>query len=234
MIVQLSYGQQNFKIDVQYAERKDFKITVHPDLRVTASVPLNVEQEKIALRLQRRARWIGKQVRYFEQFLPQTPPRRYLSGETHYYLGRQYRLKIELSPVSEVKLVRGYFLIQVPDPSDAEKVKQVLDLWYLSHFKHLIEKRLSLYWPRFEKLKAKRPVFRYRQMTRSWGSCSSKGIISFNLELSRMSLDCIDYVLVHELCHLLCPNHNDPFYRLMNRAMPDWKKRKEKLEGKLH
>ena len=232
MIMQLSYGQKSFNVDVQYTERKNLKVTVHPDLRVTASAPLNVPQEKIAQRLQRRARWIGKQVRYFEQFLPQTPPRRYLSGETHYYLGRQYRLKIEQGSVS-VKLVRGYFLIQVPDPSDKEKVKQVLDLWYQVHFKHLIEKRLSLFWPRFEKLKAKKPVFRYRQMTRSWGSCSAKGIISFNLELSRMSLDCIDYVLVHELCHLLCPNHDDPFYRLLNRAMPDWKKRKAKLEKKI-
>jgi predicted metal-dependent hydrolase len=231
MIMQLSYGQQNYLVEVQYAERKDLKITVHPDLRITASAPLNVSQEQIEKRLNRRSRWIGKQVRYFEQFLPQTPPRRYLSGESHYYLGRQYRLKIDSGPSTDVKLLRGYFRIQLPDVSDTEKIKQLLESWYQAHFKQLIEKRMLIYWPRFEKLKAKQPVFRYRHMTRSWGSCSIQGIISLNLELSRMPLECIDYVLVHELCHLLCPHHNDQFYRLLNRAMPDWKKRKAKLEG---
>lgn len=232
MIVQIQYGQQHFRVQVQYAERKDLKITVHPDLSVSATAPLTVSQDQIAQRIQRRARWIAQQRRYFEQFLPQTPSRRYLSGETHHYLGRQYRLKIHAGPSAEVKLMRGYFMIQVPDPDDAEGVKEILTLWYQEHFKCLIEKRFLRYWPQFEKRHARKPVFRFRQMTRSWGSCSPRGIISLNLDLSRMSVDCIDYVLVHELCHLLCPHHNASFYRLLSRAMPDWQKRKEKLEGK--
>ena len=232
--MQLPYGNRCFEIDIQHSDRKDLSITVHPDLRITASAPLSTPFEQVEQRLKRRAHWIGKQVRYFEQFLPQSPPRRYLSGETHYYLGRQYRLKIETTELSSVRLSRGYFIVKVPDPHDCEQVKKILALWYLEHFKGLIEKRVTLYWSRFEKLGAQKPEFRYRQMTRSWGSCSVQGTISLNLELSKVSLECIDYVLIHELCHLLCSHHDDKFFRLLNRMMPDWKTRKEKLERKVN
>lgn len=230
LTVELNYGQRQFSIAVEKVERQDLSITVHPDLSVTARAPQNVATEEIQRKLKRRVRWIGKQIRYFEQFMPGTPPRKYVSGETHYYLGRQYRLKIEKSELQRVRLLRGYFWVELPNPDDRELVRQLLSEWYFEHFKTLIEKRLQVYWPRFERWGADKPEIRYRDMSRSWGSCSAQGRITLNRALAKVPLECIDYVLVHELCHLLCPGHNEKFYRLLSRNLPDWQQRKEKLE----
>ena len=234
IIVELEYGRRQFSIRVEKAPRSDLSITVHPDLSISARAPDEASIDEITRKLKRRLRWIGKQIRYFEQFMPTTPPRQYVSGETHYYLGRQYRLRTQKAERKQVHLKRGYFWIELPDPNDTVTIKNLLSDWYLEHFKLLIQRRLSLYWPRFEKWGTDKCEIRYRQMKRSWGSCSAQGRITLNRALAKVPVECIDYVLVHELCHLLYPSHSDKFYRLLSRNLPDWKQRKEKLEVNAH
>ncbi|MCK5863070.1 MAG: M48 family metallopeptidase [Candidatus Hydrogenedentes bacterium] len=105
--------------------------------------------------------------------------------------------------------------------------------WHGSHARQILESRLTFYLPRFYLRGAPEPQVRYRRMKKRWGSCSRNGIIMLNTELGRTPLDCIDYVVVHELCHLLHPCHNRGFFHLLKTVLPDWERRKDRLEKAL-
>ena len=112
----VQYGNTLISYEVSFAARKTLAIEVHPDLRVTVRAPEGSELETIQQKVKKRVPWILRQQRQFESYLPKLPPRQYVSGETHRYLGRQYRLKVSNSEAERVKLSRGYFFIRVmPD-----------------------------------------------------------------------------------------------------------------------
>lgn len=102
--------------------------------------------------------------------------------------------------------------------------------WYSVHAKELLEKRITQKLPMFLKLGAKKPIVQVRKMKSRWGSCSTDGVIKLNTELVKAPINCIDYVIVHELCHLLCPKHNKDFYRLLRRNEANWERLKWQLE----
>jgi len=102
--------------------------------------------------------------------------------------------------------------------------------WYSAHARNLLSKRLAQYLPAFKKMGTIIPEVRYRRMRKRWGSCSGNGGIILNTELVQAPIHCIDYVIIHELCHLLQPHHDGKFYHILKRVLPDWEKRKERLE----
>ncbi|KPK90624.1 MAG: hypothetical protein AMJ88_15760 [Anaerolineae bacterium SM23_ 63] len=230
MQVALSYGKQQFVVNVVTADRKRLSITVHPDLRITAKAPTGYEPEVIRQRLEKRASWIAKQLDFFKGFQPLPTPRKFISGETHYYLGRQYRLKIKIGEKARVRLIGRFFEMESPNPDDRKKARALMLDWYSTHAKNLLLKRLDQYLPIFAKKGAAKPEVRFRHMTKRWGSSSASGVIMLNTELVKAPSHCIDYVIIHELCHLLYPHHDKKFYRLLGRILPDWEKRKERLE----
>ena len=102
--------------------------------------------------------------------------------------------------------------------------------WYATHAQILLDRRIMIYaelilGPGFETLE-----IQYRRMKRRWGSYSAQGMLTFNIELVKTPMNCVDYVIIHELCHLVHPNHDKAFYRLMESIIPDWRARKERLE----
>jgi predicted metal-dependent hydrolase len=186
--------------------------------------------EEVLSKVEARARWIVKQRRYFEQFLPKLPPRRYVSGETFLYLGRQYRLKI-IPGIHKTTLLRGQFLeVHGPKRTDRRAIRNLVDAWYRAHAKAAFDRRLMRCWESARRHGIARPALRIRRMTRRWGSCGSKGTVLLNTELVRAPVHCIDYVIMHEICHLRWPHHHASFYRLLSLLMPDWKSRKKRLE----
>ena len=207
-------------------------IHVYPDMRVEVLAPKDKALDVVLARVQRRARWIVKQWRYFEQFQPRQPDRRFVSGETHVYLGRQYRLKVAKGDPSEVKLIGRFFFVQLSDPDNSDEVARLLQDWYLRHAKSLFANRVSLWISECRPLAMSEvPTVTVRKMTRRWGSCTRRGTITLNLDLVKVPLTFIDYVIVHELCHLKIHNHSPAFYKLLTRSMPDWRQRKERLES---
>jgi predicted metal-dependent hydrolase len=230
MDIEILYGSRSITVHVDFSDRKRLSITVHPDCSVTALAPLESGSELIENRLKKRSGWIVKQLSYFEEYQPILPPRQYINGETHYYLGRQYRLRISEGDTPNLKLIGRYFEMQIPDIQNRDEVKKLMLSWQSKHAKQILKKRISLYLPRFLKMDIEEPPIRYRRMKKRWGSCSPKGVIIFNTELTKASVNCIDYVVVHELCHLVYSVHSQNFYRLLSRILPDWKKRKENLE----
>ncbi len=231
MKLDLSFGHRSFVVDIAFGNRKYLSITVHPDLRITAKAPAGYDSEIIHNHLKKRASWIAKQLNYFEQLQPLPTERKFVSGETHYYLGRQYRLRIRKGKPARVRLMGRFFEMELADTNDRKKAKKLMLDWYSKHAKELLLRRLGQYAPIFERMGAFVQEVRFRRMKKRWGSCCSEaGIIILNTELVKAPIHCIDYVLIHELCHLICPHHDKKFYHLLGRILPDWEKRKERLE----
>ncbi|ACM20724.1 zinc-dependent protease DUF45, putative [Geotalea daltonii FRC-32] len=223
------HGKDTICFNVLYVARKTLEIAVHPDSRVVVKAPVGTLFDEVQKRVVKRAGWIKRQLDYFRQFEPRTPPRRYLGGETHLYLGRHYRLKVVKGDENMVKLVRGHMCVSLAEPSP-ETVKALLDQWYRQKAVAKFNDNFDRCWPSFKKILGEKPKIQIRRMSKRWGSLSKGGILTLNTELIRAPRECIEYVITHELCHMECHDHSSAFYDLLEKVMPDWEKRKHKLE----
>ena len=223
------YGRHIIDVRVLYADRTTLEIAVHPDRSVVVKAPRGKTSEEIRKRIDGRARWIVNQIDYFKQFEPKTPSRRYVGGETHLYLGKRYRLKIEGAEINCVRLSRGYFRIMIAGEVAPHRVKELLDTWYLEKARIKFHERLEV-WRRFAETSRTMPRLQIKRMSKRWGSLSKQGALTLNADLIRAPMECIDYVIVHELCHLRHSNHGAEFYRLLESFLPGWEKRKHRLE----
>lgn len=227
----VGFGRNSIQFLLRRSERKTLAISVHPNGAVIATAPKNADNEAIALKIRKRGRWIELQKQYFQQFLPSTPPRRYVSGETHRYLGRQYRLKVSLGAPS-ARLI-GKYLHVAAKTKAAEDVRPVVEKWFRARAKEQFIRRLEKWrdWGVTHRIKP--PKIQLRKMAKRWGSSKSDGRVYLNPELVRAPSVCIDYVIAHEICHLRFPNHNTRFYQLLTRVCPNWRNSKQRLEESL-
>lgn len=225
------YGDKTYEYSVQYLSSRKKSISIHvlPDATVEVKAPEHVEKQRIVETMQKRARWVVKHLEQIQNNKAQVLPREYVSGETHFYLGRRYVLKVIPAGVDQVKLMNGTFVIECRQ-AHSSYVKKLLDLWYQKYAKKTFDRRIKLIISRVSWLECPPPTT-VRLMTKQWGSCSPKGKISLNLNLVKAPLECIDYVLAHELCHLQEHNHSKYFYSLLDKCAPGWRPVKEKLDG---
>lgn len=224
------YGKEQIQFSVLYSARKTLGIEVHPDGNVLVKAPIGTDPAEIQKRVYKRIRWIQRQQHYFRQFDPRTPGRQYVGGETHLYLGRQFRLKIHKGSQDSVKLIRGYFRVELNNLPDSDWIKYLLNRWYAEKAAARFNENFDRCWPYFDKLNLTKPGLQIRHMRKRWGSLSKKGMLTLNTDLIRAPVACIEYVVTHELCHIQFHNHSPDFYRLLEKVMPDWEKRKQKLE----
>lgn len=206
-------------------------IKVHPDCRVVVSAPQDTDDQQVLNAVEKRGRWIYQQLRDFRKQLEYVTPRQYISGESHYYLGKQHMLKVIVAPsdVQGVKMLRGKLEVTVRHKS-AEKVLQLLTDWYKARAREVFARRLTAMLDQALWV-SDLPPLRILTMQTQWGSCSPNGKVTLNPNLVKAPRECIDYVILHELCHLAEHNHSERFYRLMRQVMPDWEKTKKRLDG---
>ena len=209
----IQYGRATISFDLSFSPRKRLSITVDPDQKVIVKAPDDQPMDAVMVRVRKRADWIQRQLDYFDKFSPLPPERQYVSGETYYYLGRQYRLKVLAGAPASVKLKGRYFRITTNDPNDTDRVKVQLQEWYLAHAKTVLQRRLDACHKIVRRFNIPFPTVRYRRMKKRWGSCSPSGTVMLNTELAKAPVNCIDYVILHELCHLKEPKHCKGFYR---------------------
>lgn len=228
--IKIDYGKKQFTVNAEFLKRKTFSITVYPDQSIVARIPLRVDEDKAEKMLKKKARWINRKIEYFEKFQPLENSKNYMSGESFYYLGRQYRLNVIKSKNEEVKLKGKFFNLHTKAPSNKEKKKALLYEWYREHAIDYITRRIGLYSHKFKKKGIIPHEIRFRKMKRRWGSCSNRETITFNTELIRAPVHCIDYVIIHEFIHLRYMKHNREFYRTLEYMLPDWELRKERLD----
>lgn len=224
------YGRSTIKYQLILENRKTLAITVKPDKSVIVKAPPKSTIQEIQEKLKKRGQWIIKQINYFDKFHPLQSEREYVSGETHYYVGRQYRLRIRRGKQEEVKLKGKFFIAKTLKTNDPEHIKNLMTHWYTIHARMLIDQRIKIYAKKILGEKYGEINIRYVYLKKRWGSCDSEKGITFNIELVKTPIQCIDYVIVHEICHVIHPNHDKTFYRTMEKIMPDWQKRKEQLE----
>jgi len=224
------YGLKTIAFSLFYCDRKTLEIAVHPDCTVIVKAPYQSEIALIEGKITKRARWIVRQLNYFKQFNPKTPNRCYVGGETHFYLGKQYRLKLIEGTENSIKLSCGLFLITCQDTPTPEIAKKLLNQWYLEKAKMQFADSVERCWPQFINLGIDKPKLLIKRMQKRWGSLSKKGTITLNADLIRASKECIDYVVMHELCHLKYNAHNSDFYMFLDTVFPGWEKIKHKLE----
>lgn len=224
------YGRRTINFSLLYCDRKTMEISVHPDSSVIVKAPVESDIMLIEKKIIKRARWILRQLNYFKQFNPKTPERCYVTGETHLYLGKQYRLKLVEGSENSVKLSRGFFHITCRSEPIPDTARKLLNQWYLEKAQLQFTKSMDCCWQKFDGLGINKPELSIKRMQKRWGSLSGKGTVTLNTDLIRASEECIDYVIVHELCHLKYYDYSTAFYMLLSSVLPGWEKIKHKLE----
>lgn len=209
--------------------RKTVGVFVEPDGRVAVFAPTSAKVGRIEQVMLRRMKWIRRNQRLVEGLSAALLPREWVAGETHRYLGRQYRLRPIKGDPSSVKLVGGYFLVTVSDPGDRARIQELMERWYKEHAVALLTDRVERIIATSTWLKRKAPPIRIRHLKNRWGSTTAAGCITFNTDLVKLSLSCIDYVVAHELVHLMIPSHSPAFWRMLGRVMPDWRRWQTRL-----
>ena len=226
----IQYGTTKIDYTVEYAERKTLGIKVHPDKSVQVIAPLDTKEEEVKKKVKGKAAWILKQQDFFLSFYPITPARKYVSGETHLYLGKQYRLKLFESKNESVKLHGGNIEVSVNSKAEKDRIEKLLKEWYRNkaetHFNQLFKASVPLSNSFYKGM----PQIKFRWMQKRWGSCNKNGLIMLNTELIKTPKRCIEYVIIHELCHLAHLNHSAAFYNLLEKLYPGWRKIKHSLE----
>ncbi|MEA3545858.1 MAG: SprT family zinc-dependent metalloprotease [Thermodesulfobacteriota bacterium] len=227
------YGNERIEFSCVPRNRVSSRIMikVHPDCRVVVHVPAQTPADDVHDAVKKRARWIYTQLKGFRGQLEHTTLRRYCSGESHYYLGKQYMLKVITAPhdKQQVKLLQGRIEVQIREQSE-QRVKRLLYDWYKERARAVFGRRLDAMLEQTLWI-SERPNIRLLAMRTQWGSCSPGGTLTLNPHLVKAPRECIDYVILHELCHVAEHNHSDRFYRLMSRIMPNWESVKERLDG---
>lgn len=206
-------------------------IKVMPNCSVTAQADTSISDDAVLQALKKRARWIHKKLEGFRLQHDQLKSKQYISGESHFYLGRRYMLKVladeNVKPI--IKLSHGKLEVQVKT-NNADLVKQLLKDWYKKRAKLIFNDRLIIALSQTNWVSQKPPVS-IREMTTQWGSCSPSGRLTLNPNLVKASKEAIDYVILHELCHLVEHNHSEKFYRLLNQHLPNWQVIKNELDN---
>ncbi len=212
--------------------RKDIKnlhLGVYPPTgRVRVAAPLSVSDDAVRLAVIGKLGWIKKQQAKFAA-QPRQTEREMVSGESHYYLGRRYRLRVvERDGPSRVVLRNRTTLeLQVRSEYEAKEREQVLRRWYRERLRELVPPLLAK-WEAILGVRA--AAFGIRKMKTKWGACSLDARrIWLNLELAKKPVQCLEYLMVHELTHLIERHHNDKFVSLMDRHLPQWRYHRKAL-----
>lgn len=233
---QVNYGSRLIEYSIKRSKRKKtLAITISSSAQVIVLAPYFVSKERINRIVQKKIPWIFKKQEYFKQLAELFPEKEYISGEQILFLGRKYRLKIkegEKKCSSVPKMVGRKIFIstnQNLEPDEKKKfIKDRLLNWYFSIAAQIIKPRVE----RYSKLMNIIPRgIKIKDHKKRWGSCSTDGILRFNWRIAMAPISIVDYVVVHELCHLKIKNHSADFWRFVSLAMPDYQSRRHWLKN---
>lgn len=223
------FGTFVYEYQLIKQDRKTLSLIVTPDLRIILKCPQQADAERIESFLQKKWFWLEKQLSFFKKYQRKIYEKEYISGEGFLYLGRQYKLVVKRGKEDLVSLSHGQLTIYTTKlVSDSRHNKKIIDNWLTDKINTIFQERLKEMFARFDyKIM---PALAIREMQKRWGSFLNKEKILLNPKLIHVSKDCIDYVIVHELCHLKYKNHNARFWKLLTEKYPRWEKIKDKLE----
>lgn len=214
-------------IEVYKKDIKNMHLYVKPpNGNVTVSAPLTMSDEAIERFVRTKVSWIKKQIAKFDD-QPRQSEREYVSGETLYVWGKQYYLQTKYGNKNSLMLSGDKAVLTVRKESTANQRENFVREWYRKLLKAEIERLL----PKWEKMTGlKAAGWQTKYMTTRWGSCNTKtGKIWINLQLAKKTPECLEYIILHELIHLVEKTHNEQFVSLMDKYMPMWREIKATL-----
>ena len=217
----------NIDVDVRFKDIKNVHLSVHPpDGRVTVSAPKHIDLDTVKVYAATKLPWIKKER---SKILKQDrqPDKNFVTRESHYLFGRRYLLKVTAGALPRVILHHSKIELQVPEHYDTAKKQALLYRFYRKE----LRARLNKFVPEYAvKMGLEPPEFGIRKMKTKWGSCAiERKHLWFNIELAKKPDQCIEYIVVHEMTHLLERNHNKNFTAIVNRYFPNWQVQKKIL-----
>ncbi|MGG0936969.1 SprT family zinc-dependent metalloprotease [Brevibacillus centrosporus] len=233
---QIVYANQTIEFEIERKKVKNVNLNIKPDMTIMVSASEKVPLSFIYDFVKSKGAWILKNVKTFENVQPyKQSEREYVSGESYKYLGKQYRLRLEITTEEErVKYYRGFIILMVGDPNDYARKAKLMDDWFREKALKVFEKSLDKQYPLVQKYGIKKPKIDLRLMKARWGSALiDSDTILLNSELIKAPKHCIDYVVLHELIHFQFNDHKDSFYNMLFSLMPDWEKRKAILDDEI-
>ena len=223
------YGDYQYKYHLVHQERKTLRLTIYPNLKIVLYAPINYSEERISNFLKRKSGWISRQVRDLKRLQKSHKEKAYVSGESFLYLGRQYKLIVKGGNKDAVHFESGKIILTtIGEVDDSNKNKVLLETWYQERAQVVLRQQYRKMLKKFDYEFI--PELSLRKMPKRWGSFLTKKKVLLNPELIKASKECIDYVIIHELCHMRHQNHSAAYYRFLSSKCPNWKNIKEQLE----
>ncbi len=227
MIEQIKYGSHTIEFELKYSNRKTLGVKILPDTSVYVTAPSETSVEKVKSVVFKKAMWILKQKSYFLSMDTINNDLIIKSGYSINYLGRQYKIVVEVGATNEITYKGNLFYVSVIKKENAQKN---FESWFRQRaILKITEIALPIIKQFALKYQAPSEIF-FQEMPTRWGSCTIKNKLILNPKLIHVPKRCIEYVVMHELCHTIYKHHNSAFFDLLTSLMPDWGKRKIKLD----
>ena len=231
---QIKIGKQTIDYEIIRSDRKSIGIIVDKDSNLVIRAPIKTDKEKIKEVISDKSEWILEKLEKVGEIKPAPKPKEFLSGEKLSYLGRKYRLKVKPADIDKarIKLYQGRFLIDYPkafEGDDGKRISVIRDAlteWYRGKAKIKIKERVDKY---REELGVKPNSIKIKNQKTRWGSCSSLDNLNFNFKIIMAPMSIVDYIVVHELAHLIYDNHSREFWQTIKSIIPDYEERREWL-----
>ncbi|MBO4574507.1 MAG: M48 family metallopeptidase [Bacteroidales bacterium] len=225
MIKTLAINGLEIRYEFKRSHRRSVVAKIRRDGVIEVRAPLLYRESDMIAFLNQHRRWIFNHLDRLQN--AENQQKKFINGELHYYLGKQYELKVLVGHKNSVSIDGNYLIAYVKSP---ELVENQLNKWYRNQAKTVFSELLPPIIEKFRKYNVAPAKISIRDMRSRWGSCSRRGNISLNLQLIKLNENCIRQVMIHEMCHLVYFNHQAGFYALMDEMMPDWRLWKKELK----
>lgn len=228
--MQIQYGTKTIEFEVEYRDRKTLEIGIEPPDNITVIAPRSAKDEDILSVVRSKAKWITQRLFEFKDVEYRRREKEYINGESFMYLGRNYSLQININEEVDtpiVKLYQGKFYIET-NTKEQDKLKIAMEDWYREKTLEKVLEKVEYYKPYFDVVPNSVKV---KEQKKRWASCNANRDLMFNWRCAMAPANVLDYIVVHEMCHMVYLNHSKEFWSLVGRIMPDYKDRKEWLRN---
>ena len=223
------YGTKDIEFRIEFKNRKTISISVEPPKNITVVAPVGTSEEEIKEAVKSKGSWIVQKLFEFRNIESKRVNREFVNGESFMYLGRNYSLQIYVDETlqnnSSVKLFRGKFHVYVKEKDD-ELIKDAMKYWYREKTEEQVKKRIKYYQKYFNKQPT---AIKVKEQKKRWASCTLNNELLFNWRCVMAKSTALDYIVVHEMCHMYYMNHSQEFWDLVASVMVDYEVRKEWL-----
>jgi len=230
-IRQIISGDETICYALKRKNVKKLNLRIKPDTTVIVSAPPSVSIDDIDAFVIRKSAYISKALGGIKSFSDKDMQRQYVSGEGFRVGGKNFRLKVIEADKNGIESDGIFLKLYVKDTADTTAKERIVKKFYADKTAAVMNEILDRFYEIFRKYNVRKPILKFRTMQTRWGSCSAaKGVITLNPRLIEAPRSCIEYVVMHELCHMMHPNHSHKFYDFLSIQMPDWRDRKKDLD----